>query len=90
MSILGGLLEVSAVPEYTEKQGQYLAFIHYYTKVHRRPPSEADMQEFFGVTPPTVHQMVLRLEERGFISRVQGQARTIRVLLPYEELPELD
>ena len=78
------------MPEYTKKQGQYLAFIHYYTKLNRRPPSEVDMQEFFGVTPPTVHQMVLRLEERGFISRVPRQARTIRVLLPAKELPELE
>jgi DNA-binding MarR family transcriptional regulator len=76
--------------EYTKKQGQYLAYIHYYTKVNRQPPSELDMQYFFRVTPPTVHQMVLRLEERGFITREPGKARTIRVLLPPEELPELE
>ena len=29
---------------FTEKQGQYLAFIHMYTKLNRRPPAEADMQ----------------------------------------------
>ncbi len=78
------------MPEYTKKQGQYLAFIHYYTKINREPPAEADMQYFFGVTPPTVHQMVLRLEERGFITRVPGKARTIRVLLSPEELPDLE
>ena len=78
------------MPEYTRKQGQYLAYIHYYTKINRQPPSEADMQWFFGVSPPTVHQMVLRLEERGFISREPGRARTIRVLLPPEELPDLE
>ena len=47
---------------YTEKQGQYLAFIYYYTKVNGRPPAEADMQLYFRVTPPSVHQMVLTLE----------------------------
>jgi repressor LexA len=78
------------MPEYTKKQGQYLAFIHYYTKVNRQPPSEVDMQRFFGVTPPTVHQMVLTLEKRGFITRVPRKARTIEVLLPPEELPELE
>ena len=78
------------MPEYTTKQGQYLAYIYYYTKVNRQPPSELDMQWFFGVTPPTVHQMVLKLEERGFISREPGKARTIRVLLPPEELPDLE
>jgi len=78
------------VAEYTKKQGQYLAFIYYYPKINRRPPAEADIQRYFRVTPPTVHQMVLRLEERGFISRERGKARTIRVLLPPEELPELE
>ena len=28
---------------YTETQGQYLAFIYYYTKIHGIPPAEADM-----------------------------------------------
>ena len=78
------------MPEYTKKQGQYLAFIYHYTKINRRPPSEMDMQRFFGVTPPTVHQMVLKLDERGFITREPGKARTIRVLLPSEELPDLE
>ncbi len=75
---------------YTKKQGQYLAFIYYYTKLNRRSPAEADMQHYFGVTPPTVHQMVLTLEERGFISRVPRQARSIKILLPREQLPDLE
>jgi repressor LexA len=77
------------MPEYTEKQGQYLAFIYNYTKINGKPPAEADMQRYFGVTPPTAHQMVLTLERRGFISREPGKSRTIRVLLPPEELPYL-
>ena len=76
-------------PTYTEKQGQYLAFIYYYTKINRQTPAEADMQRYFQTTPPTVHQMILKLEERGFISRVPGQARSITVLLPPEQLPLL-
>jgi len=78
------------MPEYTKKQGQYLAFIHYYTKLNRQPPAERDMQPFFCVTPPTVHQMVLTLEKRGFITREPGKARSIRVLLPPQELPDLE
>ena len=78
------------MPEYTKKQGQYLAFIHYYTKINRQPPSEVDMQRFFKVTPPTVHQMVLKLHERGFITREPGKARTIKVVLPPDELPDLE
>ncbi len=46
---------------FTDKQGQYLAFIYWYTKLNGRPPAEADMQRYFRVTPPSVHQMVLTL-----------------------------
>jgi len=54
--------------KYTRTQGQYLAFIYYYTKLNRIPPSEMDMQRYFRTTPPAVHQMVLKLEEKGFIA----------------------
>jgi DNA-binding MarR family transcriptional regulator len=76
-------------PRFTEKQGQYLAFIHTYVLLNRRPPAEADIQRFFEVTPPAVHQMIVELERRGLISRVPGQPRTIRVTLPDGELPRL-
>ena len=45
---------------YTDKQGQYLAFIYYYAKIHGCAPSEAEMQQYFRVSPTAVHQMVLR------------------------------
>jgi DNA-binding MarR family transcriptional regulator len=75
---------------YTHKQGQYLAFIYYYTKLNRRAPAEADMQRFFKTTPPTVHNMVVQLEKKGFITKEPGQPRSIRLLLPREDLPELE
>ena len=75
--------------QFTEKQGQYLAFIHAYTKLHRRPPAEADMQTFFEVTPPSVHRMVVELELRGLIRRQPGQARSIQLLVEPEALPVL-
>jgi DNA-binding MarR family transcriptional regulator len=75
---------------FTTKQGQYLAFIHAYTKLNRRPPAEADMQRFFGVTPPAVHRMVVELELRGLVRRQQGVARSIEVLVPPNELPPLE
>ncbi|MBW1681029.1 MAG: MarR family transcriptional regulator, partial [Deltaproteobacteria bacterium] len=58
-----------AKSKYTKRQGQYLAFIYYYTKIHGYPPAEADMQRYFRVSPPSVHQMVITLEKRGFIER---------------------
>ena len=62
---------------YTAKQGQYLAFIFYYTKIHGSAPAESDMQNYFKVSPPSVHQMVLTLEAKGFIERVAGKGRSI-------------
>ena len=77
-------------PSYTQKQGQYLAFIYYYTKLNRSSPAEADMQRYFGVSAPSVHQMVVTLEKHGFISRTPGQGRSIALRLKREELPELE
>lgn len=74
---------------FTKLQGQYLAFIYNYTVIHREPPSESDMQQFFEVTPPSVHQMVVRLDKNGLITREPGQARSIQVLVPPEQLPIL-
>src|SRR3954452_126699 len=77
-------------PEFTPTQGQYLAFIHAYTLVNGRPPAQADMQRFFRVTPPTVHQMLLTLEKAGLISRRPGVARCVPVLVGRDHLPRLN
>src|SRR5919106_6093561 len=74
---------------FTDRQGQYLAFIDAYTRVHGRPPAEADMQRHFQVSPPSVHQMVLTLERIGLIRRQPGLARSIEVLVDPERLPVL-
>jgi DNA-binding MarR family transcriptional regulator len=74
---------------FTATQGQYLAFIHAYTTLHRRPPAESDFLDFFRVTPPTVHRMIVTLHERGLIERVPRQPRSITLLVPPNELPPL-
>ena len=74
---------------FTDTQGQYLAFIYAYAKIHRRPPAEADMQRFFSVTAPSVHRMVLELERRGLIRREPGKARSLELLVAPEDLPIL-
>ena len=66
---------------FTERQGQYLAFIDAYTRVHGRPPAETDMQRHFQLSPPSV-----RL---GHIRRQPGVARSIEVLLAPQDLPVL-
>jgi DNA-binding MarR family transcriptional regulator len=74
---------------FTEKQGQYLAFIDSYMTMHDKAPAEADLERFFRTAPPTIHQMILKLEEKGFISRVAGQARSIKLLVNKDEIPRL-
>src|SRR5712675_906347 len=86
---IGAPVSSSSAPRFTERQGQYLAFISTYTLLNRRPPAEADFQRFFQVTPPAVHQMIIELEKRGLISRIPGQPRTVKVTLPDDELPRL-
>jgi hypothetical protein len=66
---------------FTPKQGQYLAYIHLYTRLHRRPPAEADIRQYFQVTPPSVHQMVVTLERAGFIKRQPRVAPSIELLV---------
>ena len=74
---------------YTATQGQYLAFIYYYTKIHGVPPAEADMQRYFKVSPPSVHNMVVTLEKRQLIKRTPGAGRSIQLLLGRDQLPDL-
>jgi DNA-binding MarR family transcriptional regulator len=76
-------------PAPTERQGQFPAYIHQYGIVNGCAPSEADMQRYFQITPPSVHTMVLTLERRGFIRREPGQARSITVIVPPESLVPL-
>ena len=75
--------------KFTQKQGQYLAFIHAYHQLNGRAPAEADMEAFFRVTPPSVHRMVVELERRGFIRRVPRQARSIELCVSPDTLPKL-
>lgn len=81
---------VKLAPLYTPKQGQYLAFIYYFTKIHGESPSEAEMQQYFRVTPPSVRQMVFGLESKGLIVRILGKPRSIRLLVNRAEIPDLE
>lgn len=76
--------------KFTHRQGQFLAFIHLYCQLHRQGPAELDMVRYFRVTPPSVHDMVVRLEELGLVTRERGVARSVRVAIPEEELPKLE
>ena len=84
---MAGVSRPAKIP--TLKQGQYLAFIHLYTRLHRRPPAETDIQEYFRVSPPSVHQMVVTLERQGLIKRKPRTPRSIELIVDPKQLPEL-
>ena len=73
----------------TERQGQYLSYISQYMKINGRSPLESDIQRYFGVTPPTAYQMVVKLESLGLIMRKPGVERSIQVMVSPDDIPEL-
>ena len=82
-------LDPSIAPSFTAKQGQYLAFIYNYQKIHRQAPAESDLERYFRVSPPSIHEMIKTLERNGLIERTPGQARSIRLLVLPKHLPRL-
>lgn len=78
-----------AAPASTDKQGQYLAFIWAFARINRRSPAERDLQDYFRVTAPSVHQMVLTLEKAGLIRRTPDRARSIELCVDPRTLPVL-
>ena len=86
----GWTLDGEPAARFSAKQGQYLAYLHLYRKLHRRSPSEKEVAQFFRVSPPSAHQMLVKLTEVGLISREPGAARSIRVLVPPSEIPPLE
>ena len=83
-------LDLSIAPLFTAKQGQYLAFIYNYSKMHRRAPAESDLERYFRVSPPAIHDMIRTLQRNGLVDRTPGQARSIRLLVKPENLPRLE
>jgi hypothetical protein len=72
---------------FTPTQGRYLAFIHAYTSLHGYPPAEIDIAKAMCVSPPSVNLMVKTLERKGLIQRRPGEPRSVRVLVPEDEIP---
>ena len=75
--------------KFTQKQGQYLAFIHYYIKMNGIPPAHTDFQKYFKVTPPSVNQMLITLEKNNLMRRKPKTPRAIEILIPVEDIPAL-
>jgi SOS-response transcriptional repressor LexA len=84
-------MSIGAVPSkpLTDKQGQYLAFIHAYSVVMGRSPAEADLRRHFEVSAPSVHQMIVALAEAGWIRRTPRASRSIELAIDPAALPVL-
>jgi repressor LexA len=81
---------VTSVSTSSQPWGNLRCIYYYYTKVHRQPPAEADIAQYFLVSPPSAHQMVVTLDAKGLIERTPGRARSIRLLLARDEIPDLE
>ena len=68
------IMTTNTTPDWTPKQGQYLAFIYYYTKIMGQPPAESDFQRYFRVSPPSVHQMIVTLVQ-AWVHLTRRQAK---------------
>ena len=68
--------------EPTARQGQFLSFILGFTDKRGYAPSYEEIGWHFGLTAPSVNSMIKMLERRGFLSRMPGVARSLRVLVP--------
>jgi pRiA4b ORF-3-like protein/LexA DNA binding domain-containing protein len=77
----------NVMADFTPTQGRYLAFIHAYTSLHGFPPAESEIAAAMCVSPPSVNQMVKMLERKGLIQRQPGQPRSLRVLVPEDQIP---
>jgi hypothetical protein len=60
-----------SAPEFTQKQGQYLAFIDAYTLVNGRPPAQADL----GTLAPSKVGFVSHQNLRLLISSASSASR---------------
>ena len=76
----------------TRKQGQFLAYIREYMLRNHLglAPTHAELRQFFNLTPPSVNSMLKRLDQKGFIRRIPGEARAIELTINPELIPPLD
>jgi len=74
----------------TARQAEYLSFIRAFTDRWGMPPSFEEIGRHFMTTAPSVNNMIKTLETRGFLTRVPGQARTLRVIVPEQRIAAAD
>lgn len=67
----------------TKRQSAVLAFIRAYMAEHQIAPSFEEMAAGLGSSSRGhLHNILATIEERGFITRIPGRARSIRLIEP--------
>jgi DNA-binding MarR family transcriptional regulator len=61
----------------TPRQAEAFYFIRDYRRLHGESPSEVEIARHLEVTPPAAHELVVRLEEAGRITRRPNEPRAI-------------
>ena len=74
----------------TIKQKVVLEAIEWYINEYGVSPTIKDLAELTNTTTHPTHEKVLKLEELGVISTQNGKARTIKVLIPLEEIENVE
>lgn len=72
----------------TPTQARYLSYIHTYTEGFGLPPSELEIADAIGVSPPSANQMMKTLERKGLIQRQPGVPRSIQILIDRDAIPK--
>jgi hypothetical protein len=90
LAALKAAAQQASPADFTPRQGEFLAFIHSYARVNRQEPTERDLERYFRISSSGIRDMIERLEWGKFIACSEDQPRHLRVLIPVEQLPELE
>lgn len=70
----------------TTKQKIVLEAIEFFIKEHGVSPTIREIAKMTNTTSHPTHEKLIKLEEKGVISTISGCVRSIRVLIPLEEI----
>lgn len=70
----------------TIKQKVVLEAIEWYIDKYGISPTIRELAKITNTTSHPTHEKIIKLEEKGVISTINGCARSIRVLIPLEEI----
>jgi hypothetical protein len=71
--------QAAPLPPLTPRQAEALYFIRDYRSIHGRSPSEVEIAQHVRITPPAPHELMVRLEETGRMTRRANEPRSIAI-----------